>query len=455
VTDSVNPETIIGDFHTLSEGLREQKYSPRELSLGTRIGRYEILSHIGQGGFSSIYQARHIYLDQMVALKTLRASATSREDAGRYLREARSLAVLNHPNAVRAYDADIENGIPYIILEFIEGLNVRNLIKTKGQFSLNRAMDLLEDIGGVLLRQEQIGIIHRDIKPDNIVRRRDGSFCLVDYGVVEFDRNSSIRAFSDEFVQHVTPPGGMCGTLAYMAPEQATGTTTHKTDLFSLGLTVWECLVGRPAHTNISISNLLDIISKPIPPVSAMRKDVPEGLNCIINGLLAIDQTQRYNSASVLLEELELFRYRKAKPFGPLRGSVFVAIPFKKRFLKVFKAIEQACAKERLKARRMDQAIFVNEIWNQTVQEIEASLIIIADFTGVGLRKIPNPNVVTEASHARAINKPLLLITQDDPDKLPFDWKQVPVIRYRSNQNGLVDLTDNIVAKCRHLRLSV
>jgi len=123
-------------------------------------------------------------------------------------------------------------------------------------------------------------------------------------------------------------------------------------------------------------------------------------------------------------------------------GSAFIAIPYRTEFNSVFSTIEKACLGEKLRPRRMDRLDFTEDIWNQTVMEIDAARVIVADFTGIGEQKLPNPNVVTEAAHGRAIGKKIILVTQDAPEQLPFDWRHMPVIKYNSDNKGMINVAE-------------
>lgn len=453
-------------FQTLAAAKREHRFRAERLEPGKRIGHYEILGPLGEGGFSAVYAARHAYLKHEVALKTLRESATGPEESERFLREAQALALLSNPHVIRVYDAGMWEDLPYIILEKIEGDNLHQLVGRLGRFSVGRTMDLLEQLGQVLALQEERKILHRDIKPGNVLQRADGTFCLLDYGLVGWDRGSR-RSKKGDLVDDwdtATASGRAVGTLLYMAPEQFLGKQLdHRTDLFLLGMTAWECLAGRSVRDAARdgsgddgfFAAVYKLALEPVPSARSVREDVPVELDAVLASLLAPAAEERYPTASEFLHDLESFRYQGKRPIGSTRGDVFVAMPYAQRFRTAYTAIEQACRDARLRPRRMDKLVFVKDIWNQIVQEIEASRVVVADFSAPGRGHSPNPNVLTEAAHARAIGKTLIVISRDPPEGLPFDWRHIPIVRYAPGRAGFKALTEELTGKFRHAMLTV
>jgi hypothetical protein len=458
----VDPERTLTAtaFQTLAAAKRENRFRAERLEPGKRIGHYEILHLLGEGGFGAVYAARHAYLNHEFALKTLRDSVTGKEGGERFLREAQALALLSNPHVIRVYDAGMWEDLPYIILEKIDGDSLQELVARRGPFSVGRALDLLEELGQVLVLQEKRGILHRDIKPGNVLQRTDGSFCLLDYGLVGRDRSSHTQA-REALDGWDTVTGNVAGTLLYMAPEQIEcKRLDHRTDMYLLGMTAWECLVGKPARQSMrdresgpDLMAAYQLARETVPATRTLRVDVPEGLDSVLGGLLAPVVEERYASAADFLHDLETFRYQGKRPFGGTRGDVFVAMPYAQRFRTAYAAIEQACFEARLRPRRMDKLVFVKDIWNQIVQEIEACRIVVADFSCHGRGGTPNPNVLTEAAHARAIGKALIVLSRDPPEGLPFDWRHMPIVRYAAGPSGFKALAEELSAKLRHAML--
>jgi serine/threonine protein kinase len=437
-------------FQTLARGLDRGRFRTRPLETGMRVHHYEVLNPLGMGGMSTIYRARHVYLDHLVALKTVRGDLLQEEVAARFLREAVVLARLNHPCVVRALDGGYHDDVPYMITELLDGRSLRSTLDDTGRLTIPESLDVLEQVASVLVVQERLGIVHRDIKPGNLQQRSNGRTCLLDYGLSDYgDGRAGIggpRGFE-------TGAGHLVGTPGYMAPEQVLGgATDHRVDLYGLGVTVWECLAGRPARQGSSVSEILAEALRPVPPIATVRAEVPRGLDTILASLTAVDPEERYATAVQLLEDLQEFRYGGRRPNGAVAGSAFLAIPFTRRFDAVCDALADACLRARLAPRRIDRLTHVSDIWGQIAMEIKTSTAVVADFSVPSwCRRGPNPNVVTEAAHARALDKPLVLLTRGSPEHLPFDWRHVPVLRYRDTPGGRRALTDDLAPRLQHL----
>jgi hypothetical protein len=452
-TESRPPENFSTAFPTLADGLRQGAFHRKLPEVGKRIHHYEIIGYAGEGGFSSVYEARHIYLDRKVALKTLKQGGPIEDVTERYLREARALAALHHRCVVRIQDANIFEGFPYVVTEYLAGMTLQQAVARDGKLPISRAMDLMEEIGGVLAMQANLGIVHRDIKPGNIFIRSNGQFCLFDYGLVGQDQSTqkASKITDDRFK---TNEGQLFGTPMFMSPEQfRTSFVDIRSDLYSLGMTAWSCLAGRDPrdyNSGQTFDSLREQATHELPSVREFRHEVPDGLDRILQGLTAADPFKRYQSPRRFLEDLEVLRYGNRPPLGPTRGSVFVAMPFPRRFDRVYEAIVEACSQVRLAGCRVDRMLFVDNIWGQIVHEIEHCLVVIADFTIPFPRMTPSPNVVTEAAHARAIGKPLIIISQSAANRIPFDWHHVSVIKYRNTTRGLRYLRSELCDRFRH-----
>lgn len=444
------PVSVTGlPFRSFAIELRSHKFRVGSVSPGDRIGKYEVCEHIGSGGFSSIHRARHIYLNHQVAIKTLKTGTELGTEL--FLREAQALALMDHPNVVRVYDADIVNGVPFIAMELLIGMDLRSVLKKFERFSIGRTMDLMEELLGVLKKQEEKGVLHLDIKPANIFQRVDGSFSIFDYGLVGVTSPAKGLPLGELHPEPQTFFGQAFGTPAYMPPEQAGGKADHRSDLYSLGLTIWECLVGRQARQMSRFSDVGQLVSTTIPPPKTIRSDLPIELDSVVCHLISTSPNDRYQAANDVLDDLFAFRYQGRRPIGATVGTALIAIPFSTAFTETFSSIRTACEGVKLKARRLDQHVFLQDIWNQCLQEMEIAKVVIADFSGDTSHLVPNPNVVTEAAHARAVGKPLVLITQGKPEDMPFDWRHMPVVTYEKSECGLQQLVDVLTARLRHV----
>jgi tRNA A-37 threonylcarbamoyl transferase component Bud32 len=438
-------------FATIAAAIREGDFQARELTPGQKIHHYRIERLLGQGGMSNVFEAEHVYLRQKVAIKTIRPQyANTATIADRFLREAQALALLNRTHVLRVLDASMFEDLPYVVTELLtDGADLGSYLREHGTLTFNQTMDLMEQVGEVLVHQESLGIFHRDIKPANIWVRHNGGFCVIDYGLVGY--NSAV-------LQHnlgtgiETAVGGIMGTPMYMAPESFRGAEyfDNRSDLFGLGMTVFECLTGKRARES-TISELMSGNVKPVPCVSEFRSDISAELKTIVRSLTASSPDERYSTASAFVHDLEMYRYGRQRPYGATRGTVFIALPFRRSFDALFEFLRDVCGEARLAARRVDRVTEMKEIWGQIDKEIQLSSAVIGVFTRPRWHFAPNPNVITEAAHARAIGKPLILMTTDPAERLPFDWRHLPIIRYRKSDAGMAALREELLPRLRQI----
>ena len=435
-------------FRTLAGKLRINNYDIKILNPGERVGKYEIIEFLGNGSSSSVYLAKHIYLENFVALKTI--INNTRVNAKMFLQEAQVLSLLAHKNVIKVFDADIFDGTPIIVMEYLIGESLVDILNRFNKLTIERSLDLLEELGNVLIKQEEKSILHLDIKPNNIFQRQDASFCLFDYGLVGLSENKLNSVNNKEDKNNSTYDNAI-GTLAYMPPEQFSGNADNRSDIYSLGLTAWECLTGQQARNFSNQNDLFSIINCQITSPKILRDDVPQELNEVISNMITSSPEDRYQTAKDFMDDLVSIRYSAKHPIGSTLGTAFMAFPFLSEFDNVYNSISNSIRKVRLKARRLDKYVFLQDIWTQCLQEIEVSKVVIADFSGIISKNYPNPNVVTEAAHARAINKPVIIITQGQAEDLPFDWRYMPVINYANTEEGLKLLEELLNAKIKYI----
>jgi hypothetical protein len=448
--DDDGPRTLPVPFGTLAHAIQEGDYREGDFERGERIHHYRILGRLGQGGMGSVFVAEHVYLGQRVAIKTLpQGASTSAILAERFLREAQALAVLNGPNIVQVLDANVYQGSPYFVTELLVGKTLSAHLQEHGTLTVNQTLDLLEQIGEVLIRQQKAGIVHRDIKPANVFVRENGSFCLIDYSLVGYSDVAPNLKLGGETG---TGTGQVLGTPHYMAPEQLARPSSIdiRTDLFGLGITAWESVAGRRVRDATTLHAVLDQAQNtPVPAIREFRPDLSRDFSRILESLTAPDIENRYASAEQFVHDLEQYRYGRRRPYGATRGSAFVAIPFHSAFDPLYEFLQEVCGEAQLAARRVDRAPSMVDIWRQIDQEIQTAAVTIAVFTRERLRAFPNANVVTEAAHARALKRPLIILTTDRAEKLPFDWRNLPVIRYRHSPQGFKALRDELLPRLR------
>lgn len=273
-------------------------------SLGkTYGGRYKVLGRVGAGGMAEVYRARDELLGRDVALKLL-SERFSRDRAfvERFRREAQSAANLNHPNIVSLYDYGSENDEAYfIVMEFIDGRSVAEILRAEGPLLSERAAEITADVAKALGRAHDAGIVHRDIKPGNIMLSSTGQTKVTDFGIA--------RAIGGDEAQTMTQTGMVIGTAAYLSPEQAQGDAVDaRSDLYSLGVVLYEMLTGRApfsGDTPLSIA-YKHVREQPQPP-SRVNPDVPAALDAIVLKALSKNRDNRYATAQQMQADLERF----------------------------------------------------------------------------------------------------------------------------------------------------
>ena len=264
------------------------------------IGGFEILYKIGQGGMGTVFKARQVSVDRIVALKVLpQKLAKNKRFVTRFLREAQSAAQLSHPNVVHAIDVGNADGYYYFAMEYIEGRNLGDLRKSKGKLSERRALEIARDVARALDCAHQAGLIHRDVKPDNVLITPDGTAKLADLGLARQ---------TDPGDASVTIAGTAIGTPYYISPEQVRGDLDldGRTDIYSLGAMLYHLLVGKPPYAgNTAPETMAQHITEPVPDLRKAGTEFSEATAAIIGRAMAKQREQRYADARELLEDIE------------------------------------------------------------------------------------------------------------------------------------------------------
>src|SRR6266446_7597382 len=235
---------------------------------GTKLGPYEILSLLGAGGMGEVYRARDARLRREVAVKTLPPSfAQDTDRLRRFEQEARAVGTLNHPNILGVYDVGSHEGSAYLVSELLEGKNLRQHMDGSA-LPQRKAVDYGMQIARGLAAAHEKGVVHRDLKPDNIFVLNDGRIKILDFGLAKLFREESFGSATPELqtVDHPqsgTTPGQVLGTVGYMSPEQVRGQATdHRTDIFALGAILYEMLTGKRAFRGETIADTMSAILK-------------------------------------------------------------------------------------------------------------------------------------------------------------------------------------------------
>lgn len=284
------------------------------IASGTRLGRYEIRSQIGAGGMGEVYLAQDTKLERTVALKILPADvASDQARMRRFIQEARAASGLSHPNVAHIYEIEEQDGYHFIAMEYIEGETLRRRL-SHTRLDLTEALDISLQAGAALAAAHAAGIVHRDIKPDNIMLRTDGYAKVLDFGLAKLtdkrgdatDTEAPTRALVN------TDPGMVMGTAAYMSPEQARGQEIDaRTDVWSLGVVLYEMIAGRTPFEGSSVSDVISaILNKEPPPLARYARDVPEALEMIVQTTLTKDKEERYHSIKEMMGALRRVKQR-------------------------------------------------------------------------------------------------------------------------------------------------
>ncbi len=274
---------------------------------GKMFAHYRIVTLLGVGGMGEVYLAEDTKLDRKVALKMLPEAFVGDSDRmGRFVREAKSASALNHPNIITIYEIGESEGTHFIATEFIDGTTV-------GEYARTRALNVAEileigiQIAAALDEAHKAGIVHRDIKPDNIMVRKDGIVKILDFGLAKPSAMGSDASGDETDVSFQTQPGLIVGTPNYMSPEQARGQNIdHRTDIFSFGIVLYQMLSGDSPFAGDTVS---DIIAAVLMKEPAKLRDLPPELEGIIFKALQKDTRDRYQTASELVHDLKSARH--------------------------------------------------------------------------------------------------------------------------------------------------
>ena len=260
--------------------------------------RYEIIQKIGDGGMAFVYKAKDILLNRIVAVKVLRPEFVDDDEfLGKFKREAEAVASLSHPNIVNVYDVGEDGKVHYIVMEYIDGQNLKEIIKNEGTLDEYTALDIAKQIAKALSAAHKKGIIHRDIKPHNILISNEGRIVKVaDFGIAKAVSNSTM-----------TNIGSIIGSVHYFSPEQAKGkSVSNNADLYSLGIVLYEMIIGKvPFRGDSPISIALQHINDEIEFTSEEQVNIPQSVRTIIKKLTEKSSVDRYQSAEEVIEDIE------------------------------------------------------------------------------------------------------------------------------------------------------
>src|SRR5262249_39584481 len=273
------------------------------------LGKYQLGELLGQGGMGAVYRSFHPLLNRPVAVKVMLATIAADPQAHqRFLREAQIVAALSHPNIVNIFDVDIQDGKPYIVMDFAEGGSLAARLRS-GPIGLDEALRLAIPLADALAYAHGQGLIHRDLKPANVLLRPDGSPVLADFGLA--------RAAIVDSAAQITATGAVLGTLAYMAPEQFGGRPTDaRADIYAFGVMLYEMLTGRVPFDGDSAQVMFGHLQQLPPPPRQLNPALPDGAERLVLRMLEKDPDARPQNAAEVAEALRALQ-RAAASTGP------------------------------------------------------------------------------------------------------------------------------------------
>ena len=258
--------------------------------------RYEVIKSIGEGGMANVYLAYDTILDRNVAIKVLRGDLANDEKfVRRFQREALSASSLSHPNIVAMYDVGEDDGLYYIVMEYIEGKTLKQLLKKRGSLTLSEAIDIMLQLTDGMAHAHDSYIVHRDLKPQNIMIQDDGQIKITDFGIA-MALNST----------QLTQTNSVMGSVHYLPPEQAAGKgTTIKSDIYSMGIIFYELLTGElPFKGDSAVEIALKQMKEPLPDVHKLNNDIPQSIENVILKSTAKNPKNRYDDAKSMHNDL-------------------------------------------------------------------------------------------------------------------------------------------------------
>jgi len=293
--------------------------------IGKRLKHYEVEAALGQGGMGVVYRARDTRLGRAVALKVLLAELTGDpERQQRFVREARAAAAVTHPAIAQIYDVDEADGVTFIAMELVEGKTVRKLIEAR-DLDLQAAVDIALQVADGLGRAHEAGIVHRDIKSDNIMVTRDGHAKLLDFGLAKLldpaPGDAEYSSMRETLTR--TRAGVVLGTISYMSPEQARGRAVDpRSDIFSLGIVLYEMVTGElPFQGGSAVDTLHAIAYEEIRPVTVVRKNLPDDVHRVVSRCLRKRPEDRYSTAAALAADLKVLKRDIESGIRPRRAG--------------------------------------------------------------------------------------------------------------------------------------
>ena len=286
---------MIGQFRFLEPEINAER-GARKMS--KYIGNYEVVSELGRGGMGVVYKAREESLNRFVAIKMLGNQLVDDESiALRFMREARAVADLNHPNVVQVFRVDRHEDQPYFVMEYVEGDSLKQLIRRENKLQPMRALQILKEVGNGLAAAHDKGVIHRDIKPENIMLTKYGGVKVVDFGIARVEEQGT----------RLTSTGMGLGTPSYISPEVCLSQDVdQRSDIFSMGVVLFEMLTGDiPFKSDSPFEMMTKVVEAKIPNIKELNPNVDDGLKQILAKMIAKRPNLRYQNCNELISDIE------------------------------------------------------------------------------------------------------------------------------------------------------
>ena len=288
--------------------------------VGQTISHYKILEKIGEGGMGVVYKAQDTKLDRLVAIKFLTAhSSNDEENNARFLQEAKAAASLNHPNILSIYEIDKEGNNQFIVMELIEGNDLRSFLKSGQSISLDKSMDFITQTAKGLKAAHDKGIVHRDIKSENLMVTKDSQIKIMDFGIAKLKGSSGL-----------TKTGMSVGTISYMSPEQVQGIgVDQRSDIWSLGVVFYELLTGElPFKTEHDAALIYMISSEDVTPPSSLDRKIPNQMDTIVKKMLTKDWNLRYQNLNDFIKDIEAVKKELETSTQKDKKKAIAVLPF-------------------------------------------------------------------------------------------------------------------------------
>lgn len=315
------------EFVTRSQLERLLSMQQEAVQKVTRIGHYELIRKVGEGGMGAVYQAKDTLTNETVALKVLpRSKAKDNTFRSRFESEARAAFEVDHPNIIKGLDVDQADGYHFLVMEYIDGKDIYVLLEQKGRFPEHEALRILEQIASALNHIHEERLVHRDIKPENILVTEDGFAKLTDMG---------LAVDKEQQTKRITKVGIAMGTPFYLSPEQIQGKSEIdiRSDIYSLGATVYEMVTGRPPFDGESATVvMMKHLNEQVPSPREIDHDISLIFCHILEKMMAKDPAERYQSPAELLNDLHLFAAgEQVTSVRPPPGRSSIARPLSKK----------------------------------------------------------------------------------------------------------------------------